>query len=912
MNFIHYLLQVNLYLLLFYGFYRFVLRNETFHHLNRTYLVGSATMAFFIPVLQSDWLKYSAVTIQVSEQLYSYYNPQTIILRAVRPQEPMFTWGHLCAILYIIGIIFFLGKLAFQVAHLQRFLSRRRSAKQEAFAFFNFWRVSTDLAHRDTIIAHEQVHVKQLHSADVLLFELIAIFNWFNPIVYAYKQSIKNTHEFLADQVASRHHGDLAGYAMLLFSQQFGVSKVELTHQFFDKITLKRRIAMLSKPKSTPKALIKYGFVAPLFGAMLIISSSAISESRSIERLKEAVSSEKPVFELKTTSKINAEPTVSVQGHVLAMQASGKTKPLANVAIRIPDVAKGAFTNLEGYYKIVGLSLDDVEALTASFDGFVVKQANAITLGKGFQKDFILTNAASGNAPIAKASDKLLSTNLSEMVVVAYGAKSTLATVPATKAAFAAPRPKEGVFNVVDVLPEYDGGVNQFYKVLAQHIIYPKTATRAGVEGKTYTTFIVEKDGTIGDIEIVRSIGFGCDEAIKKAIEQSAKWTPGQINGQNVAVQFTLPVVFELENNNSSNDEIVKLPEINANFKVINKPIEVDKQGAVANKQTSTNNVVFLSFSTDKNGKIENTEVLKSLGPDYDSEAIRIIKAMTDLKPAKAKYTIPVRFNANNQDTQDPQEDEVFSVVEQQPTFKQGQQALYKYLNENIKYPAAALRANVKGKVFLAMTIDKTGKVTAVKVLKGIGFGCDKEAVRVVESMPLWSPGLQGGKPVNCKYSLPINFDFTPQKYKNGKAVGSQHSVTVPPPPPPPEPPRAPIKGKTKRSAIEEIANPQNGVAIDNVPEFEGGKKGLSQYLARNIKYPKEAQRRNISGTVLLSMFIDKTGKVKDVTALKGIGYGCDEEAIRVVENMPNWKPASNAGKTVEVRHSFPINFTLD
>ena len=306
MNFIHYLLQVNIYLLLFYGFYRLMLRNETFHHLNRAYLVGSATLAFFIPVLQSSWIGQWIVTQEVSQQIYSYYNPNAIIITAVRPQEPSFTWGHLCAVLYICGIIFFLGKLALQLAHLQRFLSPKRNVKNEAFAFFNFWRVSKDLKDRDTIIAHEKTHVKQLHSADILLFELIAIFNWFNPVVYAYKQSIKNTHEFLADQAAARFHGNVASYAMLLFSQRFGVQPLEITHNFFDKITLKRRIAMLSKPKSTQKALLKYGFIAPLFLAMLVLSSAAISESRGIKRVESAIMSKKPVFENPNTKDSNS------------------------------------------------------------------------------------------------------------------------------------------------------------------------------------------------------------------------------------------------------------------------------------------------------------------------------------------------------------------------------------------------------------------------------------------------------------------------------------------------------------------------------------------------------------------------------------------------------------------------------
>ena len=87
MNFLHYLLQVNLYLVVFYGFYRLWLRDETFHHLNRLYLVASATLSFFIPVLHSDWVRGWFLTQEVSETIYTYYNPQAIIIVLCKPKR---------------------------------------------------------------------------------------------------------------------------------------------------------------------------------------------------------------------------------------------------------------------------------------------------------------------------------------------------------------------------------------------------------------------------------------------------------------------------------------------------------------------------------------------------------------------------------------------------------------------------------------------------------------------------------------------------------------------------------------------------------------------------------------------------------------------------------------------------------
>jgi len=107
-----------------------------------------------------------------------------------------------------------------------------------------------------------------------------------------------------------------------------------------------------------------------------------------------------------------------------------------------------------------------------------------------------------------------------------------------------------------------------------------------------------------------------------------------------------------------------------------------------------------------------------------------------------------------------PKEDEVFTVVEQNPEFVGGQAAMYAWLSKNIKYPAAASRANISGKVFVSFTVNTDGSITDAQVLKGLGFGTDEEAVRVVKSMPRWKPGKQSGRPVRVKYNLPISFQL--------------------------------------------------------------------------------------------------------------------------------------------------------
>ena len=105
-----------------------------------------------------------------------------------------------------------------------------------------------------------------------------------------------------------------------------------------------------------------------------------------------------------------------------------------------------------------------------------------------------------------------------------------------------------------------------------------------------------------------------------------------------------------------------------------------------------------------------------------------------------------------------PEEDVVFQVVEEMPQFPGGMPGLSQYLTGTLRYPAKARKANVQGTVFVSFVVTRTGSITDVTLLKGIGYGCDEEAVRVVELMPAWIPGRQSGRPVSVRYSLPLRF----------------------------------------------------------------------------------------------------------------------------------------------------------
>jgi protein TonB len=121
------------------------------------------------------------------------------------------------------------------------------------------------------------------------------------------------------------------------------------------------------------------------------------------------------------------------------------------------------------------------------------------------------------------------------------------------------------------------------------------------------------------------------------------------------------------------------------------------------------------------------------------------------------------------------------------------------------------------------------------------------------------------------------------------------------------------LNAKSQNSNIDEIKKDTLVfVVVEESPEFQGGDQARIEYLIKNINYPKKARKAGIQGTVYITFIIEKDGKVSNVRILRGIGGGCDEESLRVVKNMPKWKPGRQRGKNVRVQYNMPLKFTLE
>lgn len=231
-------------------------------------------------------------------------------------------------------------------------------------------------------------------------------------------------------------------------------------------------------------------------------------------------------------------------------------------------------------------------------------------------------------------------------------------------------------------------------------------------------------------------------------------------------------------------------------------------------------------------------------------------------------------------------EADVYEVVENMPEFPNGgMTALMKYLSDNIRYPEAAHKAGIQGRVTVQFVVGKDGSIGNVSILRGVNADLDAEAIRVISSMPKWKPGTQKGEPVKVKYTVPVMFRLTPEPVEkiDETTVVGYHT---------------PVAGE-----VYDV--------VDKMPEFPGGMTGLMQYLSKNIRYPAEAQTKGIQGRVTVAVIINTEGKAVNASIVRSVDPILDAEALRVASTMPDWVPGTKDGKPVNVKYTFPVTFRL-
>ena len=296
MSLLYYLIELNLYLILFYGFYYLFLRNERHFNHNRWFLLGSLISSFLIPLIKLDWLK--------NDSLSTFSASTTITLNeiVINTQQQhffiegffSFLYSYFWVILYCIGAFAMILKLLISIRSIYKtikdcpreikdgYTEVSLSNPDEAFSFGRF----LCIGNKSTlpIYRHELAHINQKHYIDLWTVETVSIICWFNPVHLLYRRSIKITHEYLADaEVCTEINA--VDYAETLVSNLFQTNTNLLTHSFYTPRNLKNRLIMLKKNTSSKWALYKYSMTLPLCLSFIFISSSAFISKQNIQDL---------------------------------------------------------------------------------------------------------------------------------------------------------------------------------------------------------------------------------------------------------------------------------------------------------------------------------------------------------------------------------------------------------------------------------------------------------------------------------------------------------------------------------------------------------------------------------------------------------------------------------------------------
>jgi hypothetical protein len=324
-------------LLVLYGMYQLFLKNETYYRLNRVYLLFALLFSLVAPLLDIS------IAPGASAQLMVYRIEPVVVgsLSGLDPESVGWsTWQYLNGVYWGVAA-FLLLRLLFNLTRIVNLYRMGNILEEKPFRLvlhpmnyppFSFFRsifISRkhyDLSPMKEIIEHEKAHVRQLHSADVLLAELLIIFQWFNPLVWIFKRTVTENHEFLADEAVLHRGYNPESYQLRILAQLFGIRSMPAAHNFNQSI-IQKRLTMMKKSKSSNISKLKLLLVLPAALALFYIFACSSTES-------ELVAQDVPEVEAESVVYLEPDVAAEPEGGVMAFR-----KHLAS-HMKYPEEAK--------------------------------------------------------------------------------------------------------------------------------------------------------------------------------------------------------------------------------------------------------------------------------------------------------------------------------------------------------------------------------------------------------------------------------------------------------------------------------------------------------------------------------------------------------------------------------------------
>ncbi len=413
---IHYIIQVVAFQALFLLTYDLFLKKETFFNWNRLYLMGTAVLSFLLPFVQVSAIQQRVEATNIMQLPAIILGQSTPKTTAVLEAAPQFSWTLVWGLGMTIAVVWFAWKLykIFKFKQLgtptrfKAFTLITIANSSHAFSFLRTIFLGSDLSknQRESVLQHEQVHVRQHHTLDQLFFEVLRIVFWFNPMVYMYQKRITSLHEYIADAQVAAQQGKSAYYQDLL-SQVFQTQDVSFINPFFNHSLIKKRITMLQKSKSTKSKLLKFAMLLPLVAVMVFYASCSQEADQTaqqveanaqtdvmtkIEELSEAIMVKGNITDeelkalqfLATPAKDGDKVYETVQGYLDDQSLHGEDSEYKVTEVQKLDVPFSVVDRVPVYSGCAGSNDELKSCMSQEISKFVAKQFNtklASTLG---------------------------------------------------------------------------------------------------------------------------------------------------------------------------------------------------------------------------------------------------------------------------------------------------------------------------------------------------------------------------------------------------------------------------------------------------------------------------------------------------------------------------------------------------
>ena len=499
--------------------YRLLFRNSNRLHFNRFFLLTSMLLALAMPLLgllsglevpQMANLKQSIFSGTLLNEVIVTPDGQPVLPEVTVTTDATpsrFSIWQVMGGIYLLGVgvmtLLFLIKLGRLIALIIRSPKRKMDGftavftgkEQGSFSFFRYAFFPSENVDSD-IMRHEMSHIGHHHSWDILFAEVMMVLQWFNPFIYLYKKELQSLHEYQADRDVVATGVDKKNYMMLILQQCTAVDFSGMSNNF-SLILTKKRIKMITRNEKAKGLWWRLLATLPVLAILMIANTKVTAQEK----------------------QVNPNPPVDTDTYQIVMyEYDDEDRIPVNDTVLMND--DGSYTEIKREPDVdpeTGEKRTKVSFATYDKDG----------------------NPAPGGFHIKSEP--------AEGEGVVYRIK------PQQGFRFPAEPDNDSIYQIVEQMPQFPGGESALMEYVSKNVVYPEEAKEKEIQGRVFIGFVVEKDGSIGEVKVLRGIGGGCDEEAVRVIKGMPKWKPGLQKGKPVRVSYQIPIYFKLDTPQKTN-----------------------------------------------------------------------------------------------------------------------------------------------------------------------------------------------------------------------------------------------------------------------------------------------------------------------------------------------------------------------